>query len=335
MILIYTSFDNIGLVKVLSFLKSHKSEYLSGQDLSDVLKISRVAVWKHIKRIKSLGYKIETKQKLGYKLVGETDLLLPWEITEGLKTKIIGKRVYYFDSVDSTQNFASTIAHNSKENGTIVISKKQSSGKGRLGRKWISPKGGLWFSIILHPKFDVSYVTIFPLAASLALGNAIEKIFNKKPELKWPNDVTLNRKKVAGMLVDLSLASNNIENLILGVGINYKIDITQLEKTIKKTGNYYGVTSIVSKKEDGNPVKLMQTFLVELEKICSELEQDKYKKIIKAWVKKSSTIGKNTSVSTSSGKITGKAVRIDDDGALVISHKNKNHRVLVGDVIQA
>lgn len=333
LILIYTSFDNIGLVKVLSFLKSHKDEYLSGQDLSDVLRISRVAVWKHIKRIKALGYKIETKQKLGYKLVGETELLLPWEITNDLKTKYIGKRVYYFDSIDSTQNFATSIVQNPKENGTIIISKIQSRGKGRMNRKWISPKGGLWFSIILHPKFDISLVTVFPLASSLALAMSIEKILGKNPELKWPNDVTLKHKKVAGILVDLSLASNTIENLILGVGINFKINSIQLEKTIKNMENFYGVTSLISKNENINPVKLIQAFLVELEKILELLNQGKFKKIINDWVKKSSTIGKNVMVKTTSGKITGKALRVDYDGALVISHKNKNYRILVGDVI--
>jgi len=330
--LIYTSFDNVGLVRVLSLLKSHNAEYLSGQDLSDVLKISRVAVWKHIKRIRSLGYKIESKQKLGYKLVGNTELLLPWEIIDGLKTDVIGKRVYYFDDIDSTQNFASSIAKTPRENGTVIISKKQSSGIGRLGRKWVSPDGGLWFSIILHPKFDVSLATLFPLAASLALANAIEKVLKKKPELKWPNDVILNHKKVAGMLVDLSLKSNDIENLILGVGINFKIDPVKLEKTIKNTGNFYGVTTLVKKNEDTNPIKLMQTFLFELEKICEELNQGNIRKIITEWTKKSATIGKKATVSTSSGKISGKVIRIDNDGALVISQAKEIHRVLVGDI---
>ncbi len=330
--MIYTSFDHVGLVRVLSLLKSHNAEYLSGQDLSDVLKISRVAVWKHIKRIRSLGYKIESKQKLGYKLVGNTELLLPWEIIDGLKTDVIGKRVYYFDDIDSTQNFASSIAKTSRENGTVIVSKKQSSGMGRLGRKWISPDGGLWFSVILHPKFDVSLATLFPLASSLALANAIEKTLKKKPELKWPNDVTLNHKKVAGILVDLSLKSNDIENLILGVGINFKIDPAKLKKTIKNTGNFYGVTTLVKKYEDVNPIRLMQTFLFELEKICEELNQGNIRKIITEWTKKSATIGKKVIVSTSSGKISGKAIRIDDDGALVISQAKEIHRVLVGDV---
>ena len=156
----YTSFDNVGLVKVLSFFQTHDSEYLSGQDLSDVLKISRVAVWKHIKKIQTLGYKIESKQKLGYRLIDNTEKLLPWEITRDLKTQLIGKRVYYFEEIDSTQNFALQIAPNKKENGTIVIGQKQTNGKGRLNRKWISPKGGISFSVILHPKFTITELSL-------------------------------------------------------------------------------------------------------------------------------------------------------------------------------
>lgn len=330
--MIYTSFDNIGLVRVLSFLKSHKSEYLSGQDLSDVLKISRVAVWKHIKKIRSLGYKIESKQKLGYKLVGDSELLLPWEITSGIKTKIFGKRIYYFDSIDSTQNFALSIANNPKENGTVVVSKKQTSGKGRLGRKWISPTGGLWFSLILWPKFDVSVATLFPLAAALALSKSIKKILKKKTQLKWPNDVTINRKKVAGMLVDLSLESNKIQNIVLGVGINFRVNPAQLEKTIRKTDNFYGVETLVKNNEGGSAVKLIQSFLSELENICDSLNSGNTKKIIQEWTKRSSIIGKKINVFTLSGKITGKAIRIDDDGALVISQPKKTQRILVGDI---
>ena len=129
------------MLKTLSFLKSHKSEYLSGQDLSDVLKISRVAVWKHIKKIRSLGYTIESKQKRGYRFIKTTKQLLPWEVISKLKTNYIGKRVYYSEEIDSTQSFALQIAQNKKENGTLIIAQKQLDGKGRLNRKWFSPKG--------------------------------------------------------------------------------------------------------------------------------------------------------------------------------------------------
>jgi len=205
---------------VLSLLKSHNSEYLSGQDLSDVLKISRVAVWKHIKKIRALGYKIESKQKLGYKFTATTKLMLPWEITSGIKTQKIGKRAYYFDVIDSTQNFASQIASNTNEDGTVIISQKQTNGRGRMNRNWVSPSGGIWLSVVLHPKFDILVTTLFPIGASLALALAIEKTMKVKPELKWPNDITINGKKIAGMLIDLDIESNKIKNLILGVGIN-------------------------------------------------------------------------------------------------------------------
>jgi len=329
--MVYNSYDNQGIVKVLSFLKSHNTEYLSGQDLSDVLRISRVAVWKHIKKIRELGYKIESKQKLGYRLESSTDKLLPWEITSELKTKIFGKHTYYFDSVDSTQNQAMKMASEAS-NGTLIIAEKQTSGKGRLGRKWISPKGGIWLSIILHPKFDMSVITLFPIASALALSNAIEKTLNIKSELKWPNDITINGKKVAGMLVDASIESNKIENMILGVGINYNVEVKQIEKILKDTPNFYGVTSLSEHNKTIKPVLLVQSFLLELEEIYNLLNKGEVKKITRDWTKKSSTIGQNIELITEDEKIKGKAIRIDEDGALVISSNKKNKRITSGDI---
>ena len=330
--MMFTSFDDFSFLKILSFLKAHESEFLSGQDMSDILKISRVAVWKDIKKIRSLGYKIESKQNLGYRLVDSSELLLPWEITQNLNTKFLGKRVYYFDSTDSTQNFAMEIASNDKENGTVIISKKQTMGRGRMKRKWKSPTGGIWMSIIIHPKFDVSYTTLVPIATSLALCMAIEKILKIKPELKWPNDVTLKGKKVAGVLVDTSIISNEIENVVLGIGINFKIKPHELASTIKKTPNFYGVTTLVKKNEKALP--LVQQFLYELENVFQLINSRRIKKIKSEWTKRSSTIGRNVSIITSEGNVSGKAVKIDSDGALIISNGKKAERILVGDIAQ-
>lgn len=318
---------------MLSFLKSHNTEYLSGQDLSDVLKISRVAVWKHIKKIRELGYKIESKQKTGYRLESSTDMLLPWEITAGLKTKIFGRQVYYFDSIDSTQNQAMKMALDQALNGTVIIAEKQTSGKGRLGRKWISPKGGIWLSIILQPKFDISVITLFPIASALALSNAIERTLGIKSELKWPNDITIKGKKVAGMLVDASLESNKIESLILGVGINFNVDIKQIEKTLKDTPNFYGVASLGDQNKTIKPISLVQSFLTEMEQMYDLLNAGETKKIVREWIRKSSTIGQNIELDTENGKIKGKAIRIDEDGALVISENKKNRRITSGDIV--
>ena len=329
----YNSFENPGLVKVLTFLQSHNTEYLSGQDLSDVLKISRVAVWKHIKKIQELGYIVETKQKLGYKLTSNSDVLFPWEITSKLKTRVIGQQAYYFDSIDSTQNQALKMADDPANNGTVIIAAKQTGGKGRAGRKWISPKGGIWLSIILQPKFDISITTLFPIASALALSNALEKTLKISPELKWPNDLTIKGKKIAGMLVDASLESNRIENIVLGVGINFDIDVKQIEKTLKGSPNFYGVTSLCKQKIKVKPIQLVQTFFVELEKICDLLNTKQTKKIISEWTKRSSTIGKKVELDTRDGRIKGKAIKIDDDGALLVSDNNKIIRIIAGDII--
>ncbi len=329
----FNSFNNPGFVKVLKFLQTHNTEYLSGQDLSDVLRISRVAIWKHIKKIQELGYTVESKQKLGYKLTENSDSLFPWEITSELKTKFIGQKVYYFDTISSTQDQALKMANESENNGSVIIAETQTGGKGRDGRKWISPKGGISFSIILHPKFDISITTLFPIASSLALSKAIENTFKITPELKWPNDLTIKGNKISGILVDAALESNKIESLVLGVGINFNVDVKAIKKILKETPNFYGVSSLSEYNKKIKPIQLVQNFFVELEKIYELLNKKQTKNIISEWTKRSSTIGKNVEVNTSDGKIKGKAIKIDEDGALIISNKNKTDKVIAGDII--
>ena len=325
-----TSFDNFSFVKILSFLKAHRSEFLSGQDMSDILKISRVAVWKDIKKIRSLGYKIESKQNIGYRLVDSSKLPLPWEIKEDLNTEFLGNRIYYFNTIDTTQNFAMNIASKKNEDGSVVISKKQTGGKGRMNRKWKSPIGGIWMSIIIHPKFDVRYATLVPIATSLAICIAIEKTLKINTKLKWPNDVTVKGEKVAGVLINASMISNQIENMVLGIGINFKINPNELKNSIKKTPNFYGVATLVKKNQNMSP--LVKQFLYELENVLQLINSGQIKKIINGWTKRSSTIGRNVSILTNDGHKSGKAVRIDNEGGLIISKGKKTDRVLVGDV---
>ena len=325
-----TSFDDFSFVKILSFLKAHRSEFLSGQDMSDILKISRVAVWKDIKKIRALGYKIESKQNIGYRLVDSSKLPLPWEIKEDLNTKFLGNRIYYFDTIDTTQNFAMKIASEKNEDGSVVISKKQTGCRGRMKRKWKSPVGGIWMSIIINPKFDVTYTTLVPIATSLALCIAIEKILKINTKLKWPNDITLKKKKVAGVLINVSMISNQIENMVLGIGINFKINPNELENSIKKTPNFYGVGTLVKKNQSMTP--LIKQFLYELENVLQLINSGQIKKIRNGWTKRSSTIGRNVSIVTNEGRISGKAIRIDNEGGLIISKNKKTHRVIVGDV---
>lgn len=328
----YTSYDNGSLVKIATLLKSHKSEHLSGEDLSESLGLSRAAVWKHIKKLQALGYRIDSKPKIGYKLDRETQLLLPWEISDGLKTELFGKKIYYFDTVDSTQNFALKLASKLHESGAIVVSERQTHGRGRLNRKWISPKGGIWMSLILHPDFEISVSTLFPIIASLALAVAIETVLKIKPRIKWPNDILVNGKKVAGILIDSTMESGKIGYLVLGVGINFNVKPDEIEKNIKKTENYYGAATLVGKNNKVKPVKLLQVFLYEFENLYKHMIKNEVQNIIKEWTKRSATLGKMVTATYLSKTIRGKALRIDADGALVISSKGKEKKIFAGDV---
>ncbi len=326
----YTSFDETPLENIVRLLKSHQFEFLSGQEMSRTLGLSRAAVWKNIKKLQTLGYKIQSKRNAGYKLITKTNLLLPWEIMQGLQTETLGSKIYYFETIDSTQDFALKLTSKHYENGSLIIAQKQTSGRGRLNRRWVSPKGGIWFSILLKPNFEIMQVSLFPMMTSLALAITIEKILKLKPKLKWPNDVMLNNKKVAGILVDASVESNQIDYIVIGVGINFKIEPKTIAKLINKERNE--ITTLVNQNENADPVLFLQVFLFELERLYNKLITNNIKEIKSEWKKRSSTLGKNVTISTPSGQIKGKAVRLDDDGALVISQRGRIQRLLVGDV---
>ncbi|MDE1764857.1 MAG: biotin--[acetyl-CoA-carboxylase] ligase [Thaumarchaeota archaeon] len=319
---------------MVRLLKSHRSEYISGEELGRSLGLSRAAVWKNVKKLQSLGYKINSKQKSGYRLTAKTSMMLPWEISDGLQTETIGRKIYYFDAIDSTQIFALKLAARPYENGSIVIAKRQTRGKGRQDRKWASPSGGIWLSILLKPNFQVSQVSLFPMLTSLALAISIEKTLKLRPKLKWPNDVTLNNKKVAGILVDASVESNQIDYLIIGIGINFRVKPGAINKIAKTSKNFYGAATLVGKKSDDDPIAFLQAFLFELEQLYNKVIANNLRGIKNDWEKRSSTIGKNVIVSSTSGKIKGRAVGIDDDGALLVSSKGKVQRLLVGDISQ-
>ncbi|MDE1862426.1 MAG: biotin--[acetyl-CoA-carboxylase] ligase [Thaumarchaeota archaeon] len=317
--------------KVVRLLKSHQSEYISGERLSVSLGLTRAAVWKTVKRLRALGYKISSRPRSGYKLVQKTHLMLPWEISDGLRTEMIGSKIYYHDTIDSTQSHALKLALKPHENGSIVIAQRQTQGRGRNRRRWSSPEGGIWLSILLRPSFDITYVSLFPMLVSLAVSVAIEKRLSMAPRVKWPNDVTLSGKKVAGILVDASIESNKIEYLVVGIGINFKINPRRIIREIRGINNY-GAASLLDRKSKVDPVNFLQYFLFELEQMYNSLVSGNAEWIKKEWEKRSSTIGRVVSISTPAGRISGKALGIDNDGALLVSKKGRTYRLLVGDV---
>jgi len=185
-------------------------------------------------------------------------------------------------------------------------------------------------SILLRPNFEPSYTSLFPMATYLALAVSIEKTLKIKTELKWPNDVTIKGNKVAGILIDASVESNKIDYLIIGIGINFKINPGTISKSIKQ--KKYGIATLTSKDQGTRPAELVQQFLLELEKTYNNILTGNVGTIRKEWIKRSSTIGKNVTIATTTGTLKGKVTGIDKTGALILSRNGIVQHVLAGDM---
>lgn len=205
---------------ILKYLQVHDG-YVSGETLSKYLAVSRTAIWKNINTLRGCGYGIESVTNRGYKLTSCPDLLLAEGITSGLKTKILAKNVYCYDSIDSTNEETKRQALCGAPNGSLFIAEQQFGGKGRLGRIWASPLGtGLWFSVLLRSSVMPLQVTSITLLAGLAVCSAIRSYTGTSAMIKWPNDIVIGGRKVCGILTEMAAEVDRVEYVIVGIGIN-------------------------------------------------------------------------------------------------------------------
>jgi len=181
--------------KILFLLND--GDFVSGEKLAERLDVSRTAIWKQIKTLKSLGYEIESIKNKGYRLVSRPDIPFAEEITSGLNTKIIGKEVHYFKSLSSTNVFGKKLVEDGVPEGAIVVADVQTSGRGRKDRKWSSPMGGLWFSVVLYPHIPPHHGMLVTMMSSVSITQGIKELTGLSPVIKWPNDLLLNGKKYA------------------------------------------------------------------------------------------------------------------------------------------
>ena len=244
-----------------------------------------------------------------------TDFIKAEEISKDLNTKYIGKNLYIFKEVNSTNTVAKFLAMNNVENGTVVISEKQTAAKGRSGKPWESPLGGVWLSIILNPNVDYSKLPLITLATGVAVAKTIERTGIKNTEIKWPNDVMIHDKKVSGILTEAVSKFNTIENIIIGVGIDANIDIDDFPDELQN-----GTTTIkdeLGRKENENV--LIRIFLEEFEKISEQFNNEGYEDILKEWRKRSYSIGKIVEVREPFNKhYDAYVVGIGKEGALIV-----------------
>jgi BirA family biotin operon repressor/biotin-[acetyl-CoA-carboxylase] ligase len=297
--------------KILEALRESKG-YVSGEMLSGELGISRVSIWKHIGSLKRDGYIIESSPR-GYCLISSPDLLLPYEFP-GLEGKI-----HHLQEIGSTMDVARDLAKKVAEEGTIVTAEVQTQGRGRLGRKWISQKGGIYFTIVLRPETSPVYAPRINLMASIAVAKAIRNLFGLKAELKWPNDVLIEGKKVCGILAEMEAETDIIKFVNVGIGINANTAVSQ-----------EGATSI--KEQLGREIsrrELLSFVLKEMETQQALLTKED---LLQEWKRFSATLNREVRVIAPGEEIIGKAIDIDTKGELVIKARDGSlKRAIVGD----
>ncbi|NFO56107.1 biotin--[acetyl-CoA-carboxylase] ligase [Clostridium botulinum] len=218
--------------KILNKLKN-STEYISGETLSLELNVSRSAIWKHIKTLKSKGYVIDGISNKGYKLISSPNALFPSEIDPLLKTKEIAKTIQYYFELPSTNKTAKQLAdNNNANNGTLIIAEKQTLGKGRFDRKWTSPSSGIWMSLILKPNIPPSEASKITQIAAASVYKALLNL-GINVSIKWPNDIFINGKKLCGILTEMKCDIDRIHYLVLGIGLNVNLNAEEITDELK------------------------------------------------------------------------------------------------------
>lgn len=221
--------------EILRMLRE-QSEYVSGQQLCETLGVSRTAVWKVINQLKEEGYQIEAVRNKGYHITGYPDRLSPDEVQSLTETKWAGAKVIYYEETDSTNIRAKALAEEGAEHGTLVIAGRQNAGKGRRGRGWISPKGeNIYMSILLRPEFEPSKAPMLTLVMAYSVAQALREKEEINAKIKWPNDVVLHKKKICGILTEMSAEIDYINHVVIGVGINTNMEQMEAEIAEKAT----------------------------------------------------------------------------------------------------
>jgi len=316
--------------KVLEILERAEGP-LSGETISNELGITRSAVWKHINELRMMGYDISSSQKAGYRLTHTSNKLLPYEIHKKLQTRFIGKKIRYIENTPSTIWVGKQLCSEGdveKMHGMVIIAEEQTGGIGRMGRAWVSPSGGIWITIVLKPHVPIDHIFMITMAGSIAVARAIRKQFDLGALIKWPNDIFIGNKKVAGLLLELSAESDVVHHCLLSIGIDVNVPLATFSPALQNQ-----ITSISA--EVGHEVdraSFLARILKEFESRYLLIEGREYDSIVQEWKSISCTLENRVQIRTLKNSFEGEAVDIDEFGALIIRKDNgKLERVIAGD----
>lgn len=239
------------------------------------------------------------------------------------------EKIIYLDEIDSTNNYAKMLAEENENEGTVVVAKKQKDGRGRHGRTWLSPEGGLYLSIILRPNLYSSGIQKITLLSAVAVAEVIEKVASIKCALKWPNDVWVNGKKICGILTEAKFENDKPRYVIVGIGINVNFEVENLNNDF-----LYPVTSIIGETGAETPLQILtERILLQFGNYYEKSIKNGYDEILQKWRGRSNTLGKKIKVITKEGEISGYCKDIDNDGMLLLQdNKNNIIKVMEGDI---
>jgi BirA family transcriptional regulator, biotin operon repressor / biotin---[acetyl-CoA-carboxylase] ligase len=309
--------------EIIELLRKH--EWISGEYIADTLTISRPAVWKQIQQLKKKGYHIIAKQNKGYHLEKTPDFLTAEEIKHNLHTDLIGKKLYHYPSISSTNEKAKTLADHGMKEGTVVISDIQTQGRGRKQRSWSSSNGGLWFSIILRPKISLSNAMQVTMCAACAVTEGIQRQLTIQPSIKWPNDVLIEKKKICGILTEIAAEIDEINYLIVGIGLN-------VNNTLPVHLQKYSTTLKEEIKKEVKLTPLLINIFESFDRFYQSLKQGDLASIKKTWRSNSSTIGSEVKVKMDQEIVKGKAIDIGSNGELIVQTTQGNKKIITGDI---
>jgi BirA family biotin operon repressor/biotin-[acetyl-CoA-carboxylase] ligase len=311
----------MGKKEILDYLSP--DEWISGEVIASELGISRSAVWKRIQSLRVKGYGIESATNRGYRLVSRIDRLCPENILQDLNSEMVGRDLRYFFEVESTNNLAKSIAPSCKE-GTVVLAETQTNGRGRLSRTWASPPGGLWMSIVLKPQIPLANAYKINMAVSIAISRTLFALYGLRADIKWPNDLLVNEKKICGILTEISAEMDKLDFAVVGIGLNANMDVSEFLPQWMATSLSCELGHDVSRDE------LVKRLIEEIDSIFEKLDTTE---MHAEWRQRSATLGKQVRVSTFQENIDGKAIDLTEDGALRLKTPNGEISVLAGDCI--
>ena len=301
--------------RLLEMLAEREGDFLSGEEASRRLGISRTAVWKHIRRLVEEGYTIEACRNRGYRLAGSPDRLTAAGLLQRLNTKVLGRRLHLYDEVGSTQDTAKRLAEEGAPEGTLVIAELQTSGRGRMGRSWLSPKGkGLWMSLVLRPDVPVLCTPQLTLLVAVALCRSLRRQTGLDIGIKWPNDLLVDGRKISGILLESSAEEERLRHVIAGVGISVNLEPDDYPSELKPK-------AVSLRMAAGRPFDRTETaalFLETLENLYDLYRTEGFGPIRLLWEAHSVSLGRPAVLKTPHETVEGVPLGLTDHGALRI-----------------